>query len=53
MLNEYIFSLEKGLETIINDKSTNISGGEKQKISIIRQLIKNQMYLYLMNLPLI
>lgn len=40
-LNDYIFSLEKGLETIINDKSTNISGGEKQKISIIRQLIKN------------
>lgn len=40
-LNKYILSLENGLETIINEKSNNISGGEKQKISIIRQLIKN------------
>lgn len=26
---------------LINEKSTNISGGEKQKIAIIRQIIKN------------
>lgn len=40
-LSDYINSLDKGLQTIINDKSSNISGGEKQKISIIRQFIKN------------
>lgn len=40
-LDKYILSLEKGLETVINEKSSNISGGEKQKISILRQFIKN------------
>lgn len=40
-LNDYISSLEKGLETVINEKSSNISGGEKQKISILRQFVKN------------
>lgn len=40
-LSKYILSLEKGLETVINEKSSNISGGEKQKISILRQLLKN------------
>lgn len=40
-LDKYIFSLEKGLETVINERSNNISGGEKQKISILRQFIKN------------
>lgn len=30
-----------GLHTIINDQSNNLSGGEKQKLSIIRQLLKN------------
>lgn len=40
-LDKYILSLENGLNTIINEKSNNISGGEKQKISILRQFIKN------------
>ena len=40
-LDKYILSLEKGLETAINEKSNNVSGGEKQKISILRQLVKN------------
>ncbi len=40
-LNKYILSLENGLNTVINEKSSNISGGEKQKISILRQFIKN------------
>jgi len=40
-LDNYISSLDNGLETIINEKSSNISGGEKQKISILRELLKN------------
>ncbi len=40
-LDKYVLSLENGLETIINEKSSNISGGEKQKISILRQFLKN------------
>lgn len=40
-LDKYILSLENGLETIINEKSSNISGGEKQKISILRQFVKD------------
>ena len=40
-LKPYFNKLPDGLDTEINDKSTNISGGEKQKISILRQLLKN------------
>ncbi|HBB28044.1 MAG TPA: hypothetical protein DC000_02130 [Clostridiales bacterium] len=40
-LNNYILSLENGLNTVINEKSNNISGGEKQKISMLRQFIKD------------
>lgn len=50
LLNKYIklVGLEKFLNSdknkfdqIINENSTNISGGEKQKLSILRELIKN------------
>ena len=40
-LEGYLNNKEKGMKTIINDKSENISGGEKQKISILRQLVMN------------
>lgn len=40
-LTSYFDKLPDGLDTEINDKSTNISGGEKQKISILRQMLKN------------
>ncbi len=40
-LDNYVSSLDNGLETKINEKSSNISGGEKQKISILRELLKN------------
>lgn len=33
--------LSGGLDTKLDDKQNNISGGEKQKIAIIRQLLKN------------
>lgn len=38
---DLIESFPNGLDTKISEKSANISGGEKQKISIIRALIKN------------
>ncbi len=40
-LEDYFNELPEGLDTEINEKSTNISGGEKQKISILRQMLKN------------
>lgn len=40
-LDGYFNNLPNGLDTEINEKSTNISGGEKQKISILRQMLKN------------
>lgn len=40
-LNDFISRLENGINNVINESTTNISGGEKQKIAIIRQLISN------------
>ena len=39
-LEAYIHSLPDRLETQINESAANISGGEKQKLSILRALIK-------------
>lgn len=39
--SSYVESLDYGLNSIINTQQNNISGGEKQKISIIRQFILN------------
>lgn len=38
-LLSYIKKLDNGMQSVINAQQNNISGGEKQKISIIRQLI--------------
>lgn len=40
-LEKFLNSEEDKFNLIINENSTNISGGEKQKLSIIRELIKN------------
>ena len=40
-LEKFLNSEEDKFNQIINENSTNISGGEKQKLSIIRELIKN------------
>ena len=40
-LENFLYSEEDKLNQIINENSTNISGGEKQKLSILRELIKN------------
>lgn len=39
--SSFFKNLPYGLNTRINQKSNNVSGGEKQKISIVRQLCKN------------
>ena len=40
-LDDFIQRLPKGMQTIISEKATNISGWEKQKICLIRALLKN------------
>lgn len=40
-LSNYIDSLPNGANTIISDRGLNLSGGQKQKIAIIRALYKN------------
>ena len=40
-LYSFIESLPKKLETIIGEKNSNLSGGEKQKLSIMRTFYKN------------
>jgi len=37
----YIYALPNGLATTINENAANISGGEKQKLSILRALLKD------------
>lgn len=40
-LNDFLKQQPEGLNTVINERNDNISGGEKQKISILRALLKN------------
>lgn len=40
-MGSFLSSLPNGMETIIGEKSVNLSGGEKQKIALVRALIKN------------
>lgn len=40
-MSDFINNLPDGYNTVINERSTNISGGEKQKLSILRVLMKN------------
>lgn len=40
-LDKFVSKLDDGLDTNISERSCNVSGGEKQKISIIRTLLKN------------
>lgn len=44
---EFINSLESGLDTLISFGATNISGGQRQMITIARAIIKNSPYLLL------
>ncbi len=40
-MNEFFNSLPSGMDTVVNERSSNLSGGEKQKISLIRTLLKD------------
>lgn len=46
-MNDWLDKCYDGLNTYINEKSDNISGGEKQKLSIIRELLKKPLVLLL------
>lgn len=46
-LDNYIGALPEGLDSLINESSTNLSGGEKQKLSILRALLKKPKLLFL------
>lgn len=39
--NNFVWAQSEGLQTMISSKSTNISGGEKQKIALARLFYKN------------
>ncbi|MFY0517539.1 ABC transporter ATP-binding protein [Lysinibacillus sp. UGB7] len=39
--HDFIMSLEKGYDTVLNDGGSSLSGGEKQRISIARAILKN------------
>ncbi|RRD39745.1 ABC transporter ATP-binding protein [Leptotrichia sp. OH3620_COT-345] len=39
--HEFIMDLENGYDTIVGEKGSTLSGGEKQRISIARALLKN------------
>lgn len=39
--HDFIMKLPNGYDTIIQEKSTNLSGGEKQRIAIARAFLKN------------
>lgn len=39
-LGKYVSDIKSGKDVTINDSNSNLSGGEKQKIAIIRQLIQ-------------
>ena len=41
-LENFVENLENGLDTMLLDKGINISGGQKQKISIARALYKDK-----------
>lgn len=40
-LKDFVSALPNGLNTVINENGNNISGGEKQRISIARALLKD------------
>ena len=40
-LRDFLDNLPEGLETVLYENAANISGGEKQKIALLRAIIKN------------
>lgn len=46
-LDRYVAGLENGLETAVGDRGVQLSGGEKQRLSIARAILKNAAILIL------
>ena len=40
-LDEFIETLENGLDTVIGERGTSLSGGQRQRIAIARAMLKN------------
>ena len=40
-LNEFIDTLENGIDTIIGERGASLSGGQRQRVAIARAMIKN------------
>ena len=40
-LDEFISSLENGLDTIVGERGTTLSGGQRQRVAIARAMLKN------------
>lgn len=40
-LDTFLYALPNGVKTVLSENANNISGGEKQKISLVRALYKN------------
>lgn len=50
-LDEMIASVENGAAAMLDGGKGGVSGGEKQKIAIVRQLLKSPDVMLLMNRP--
>ena len=43
-LNDFVKSLELGVDTIVGENGTKVSGGQIQRIGIARAFYKNQKF---------
>lgn len=40
-LDEFLHTMEQGLDTVIGERGTSLSGGQRQRVAIARAMIKN------------